>query len=354
MVICINPYCCPYKNCKLLHHQKRKFYKTLHICEKYSICSDYNNCTKFHPTRCQKVNDLYLEKEELLPKDIIENIILYLEWTDINHLHRTSKQFDFIFDRIKNPLKIQYLRNIKKNYCKKINIKKYELNDSSIRLYSDDNIFIFKNLYGYYETFIWDSDPSIPKELNSNTIFIGNKDIKIYHPRLYERVDAMDNEGVWYEAKIIEITEQYYIVHFLSWSNKWDIKIPKNSYAIAKLYTFTPNWRKNIKINDLIDVKVKGLWYMGNIINKSKNYIWIQVKTIKNTSTPQIFKKLISDDTIAMHRTHTGLHNNPDYQSIYRFKYFASAIMHERLNKGLVSLYMKKKHDKYWELVNKN
>jgi len=338
-----------------LHHQKRKFYKTLNICEKYTICADYGNCTKFHPTRCPMVNDYgYSENEgELLPKDIVENIILYLDWKDIHHLYKTSKQFDFIFDRIKNPLKIKYQRNIK-NYCKKISIKKYELNDSSIRLYADDKIFIFKNLYSYYETFMWDPNPSIPKELNNNTIFIGYKDINIYCPRLNERVDAMDNEGVWYEAKIIGITDEYYTVHFLSWSNKWDIKIAKKSYAIAKLYTFTPNWRKNIKKNDLIDIKIKNLWYVGDITDKSRNYVWIKVKTLKNSLTSQIFKKLIHDDSIAMHKTHTGIHNNPnpDYQTIYRFKYFATAILHERLNNGLVPLYMKKKQDKFWELLS--
>lgn len=348
MSICINPFNCPLKKCNKVHHFKRKFKTTLNLCENFNQCNDYHNCIKYHPERpifnekisyTDKINNL-----ELLPKDLFLNISMYLDFKDINNIYKTSKNFDFIFYLIKNPLKIKFIKNIK-NYLIDCKIINYKFSNNLLKIYDESKSYSFKNIYDYYNFFEWDNNLNIPKKLNDNSIFIGYKNITRYYPKKNEIVDVMDNEGVWYEAKIIKEYDDSYLVHFLSWENKWNIKIKKNSFNIAKLHTFTPNWRQNININDYIDVKIKNLWYCGIVSKKVLNKIWI---TIENRQF-SICKMNINDENIALFKTHTKIFNFKNNNLPYRIKYFCTNILYCKLNNGSIPLYLNK-YDNFYTL----
>jgi hypothetical protein len=157
-------------------------------------------------------------------------------------------------------------------------------------------------------------------------------------------VDAMDNEGIWYEAQILNEHKDRYYVRFRPWSEKYNMWIEKNSYNIAKLHTYTPIWRNNIQNNHMIDIKFENLWYKGTVLEKKNNSIWIKIHS-KNNNNDKIIKMNINSDNIA----HSGTHCRKMMKEsdIYKNKYFTTQIVYNNLEKGMTPLYLNKKNNLY-------
>jgi len=66
-------------------------------------------------------------------------------------------------------------------------------------------------------------------------------------------INAKDNDGMWYEALIINKTINNITVRFMGWSSKWNYTFLIDSENISPRFTKVPNWRKSLIIGKQID-----------------------------------------------------------------------------------------------------
>ena len=72
-------------------------------------------------------------------------------------------------------------------------------------------------------------------------------------------INALDNDGIWYEAIIVNKDENNLEVRFRGWSDKWNLKYDIFSEKIAKRYEKVPDWTK--KLQPRLGEDVKALVY---------------------------------------------------------------------------------------------
>jgi len=90
-----------------------------------------------------------------------------------------------------------------------------------------------------------------------------------------EKIDVMDNQGIWYEGIIIEFKKNERIkIHYRQWNQTFDQffyfkETEKNNSIlhIAPAYTFVSKWRDNLQPNMILEYvnPVSRLWYNGVI-----------------------------------------------------------------------------------------
>ena len=103
------------------------------------------------------------------------------------------------------------------------------------------------------------------------------------------KLDAQDSYGTWFESRVLEVKGDKARVHFCGWSSKYDEDIPLdiNAKRLAPLHTHVStgrdhlhpivfpciiimehyqvrNWR-DFRVNDKIDFKLNGRWFLGRI-----------------------------------------------------------------------------------------
>lgn len=96
-------------------------------------------------------------------------------------------------------------------------------------------------------------------------------------------VDAMDNDAVWYEARIMRIKNNLCKIRFRNWSSDFDIYIDKKSPMIAPPYSFVENWRSKITKGSEIMYKIKYKWYNVVVESIEDDNVTISSKFIKQT-----------------------------------------------------------------------
>jgi hypothetical protein len=149
-----------------------------------------------------------------------------------------------------------------------------------------------------------------------------------------EVVDAMDHEGIWYEARIVRVDPHSYRIHFLCWSDEWDLDIEKKSFHIAKQNTFIPKWRESLNVGAHVDIRFYVKWYSGTITRRHMNYLWVNINT--NTGSHIIKTDIYSDD-IAISSTHTYYDNKKCRQ--YRLDFHTANVFQTRPN-GMKPFYL--------------
>lgn len=127
-------------------------------------------------------------------------------------------------------------------------------------------------------------------------------------------VDAVDDDGIWYEAQIVDRTRNEYTVHFRQWSSKFDIHVPIDSPRLAPSYIHVNNWRRSLAIGSDIHIKKSGRWYDASILHLDEDML-----TFAYTSP--FFKKEesinIDDDMIAPSDMHS--YTNKKYRKDHHF-----------------------------------
>jgi len=93
--------------------------------------------------------------------------------------------------------------------------------------------------------------------------------------RVNSIVDAQDEEGKWYASQIIEFEHfNRYKVHFFGWNQRFNEIVHITN--LKPLYTFTNNWRKNLKVGSELEIKISmkpNHWFQATIINHNMNMI---------------------------------------------------------------------------------
>jgi hypothetical protein len=187
-----------------------------------------------------------------------------------------------------------YYGNIKKIYDSPFEYK------NSIRIYQNN-----KNLYNRYITLSNNQYGKIIGKYNDtfgHTLKVG------------ERIDALDDFLVWYEAKVKEITDYSLVIHYCSWSSKYDKIIPKNSPLIAPAYSIIKKKRENLIISSIVEVLVDNKWYKMNIVEKTETdilcFCLINKKYIRtNIYNDNISPYLVHTDTNEYHKLYYYTHN---------------------------------------------
>ena len=108
-------------------------------------------------------------------------------------------------------------------------------------------------------------------------------------------VDAKDSEGIWYEARIVEYRIKSVKVTYRAWSSAFDEVIQDDEYSsrLALPYTYTNNWRKELKIGSEFHYLIKNesgirLWYPAVVSARNR-----EDNTIR-------FIYMVSDNSLAI------------------------------------------------------
>lgn len=92
-----------------------------------------------------------------------------------------------------------------------------------------------------------------------------------------DSVDALDGDGIWYEAKIIaRLDNEKFRLHFRNWSDVFDVDIPIDSPMIAPPYTHVDDWRSKLREASLVGIKFGRKWYDAVIIGRDDKVITIR------------------------------------------------------------------------------
>jgi hypothetical protein len=139
------------------------------------------------------------------------------------------------------------------------------------------NFYSFSEFENFFSKRI-DKKNFLQKDTNKYSIFLGFVDPwwKKVNYRVGEKVDVLDNQGIWYEGIIIEYKKNEYVkIHYRQWNSSFDQmfffdeKTSENMiFHIAPAFTFIRNWRLEIKkgtVLEYLDPKTK-LWYTGKAI----------------------------------------------------------------------------------------
>ena len=129
-------------------------------------------------------------------------------------------------------------------------------------------------------------------------------------------INAIDEDNLWYEAKVLEVDKKYIKVRFRGWSEKWNKTFEINSEKISKRYKKVPDWINALEICSPIEISsslnsenYKNQWHSAIITNINKKKETIEFFSF---STPRPLKKEISihSDLIAEPYTHCGYRND--------------------------------------------
>jgi len=124
-------------------------------------------------------------------------------------------------------------------------------------------------------------------------------------------INAKDNDDMWYEALIIDETENDITVRFMGWSSKWNNIFLRDSENISQKFSKVPNWREYLSIGKQIDYcsnKEDNRWNSGQIFSidyKTKNI------NVLNSPFGELITFNIYSPYIAEPYTHCGYKLSP-------------------------------------------
>lgn len=329
--LCSNPYCCPIRDCKYFHKRIQKCIKTLVLCEEYETCRDVD-CRLYHPKRpllvpcpfMQKCNKWYcrLDHMKQMPKLCMKPLC-----KEENHRHRPNQDGMHLFklssDVMFNIFEHLTFSEWKKFVCSSYSLSKLSFHRSSflLKFLGHSARYKFKDSYRRIELdptlnklrkhkdgFQWKGYSNILFQEGVNsmikislTSFMDlktradkdEKDLISYYvdqdvecvllgyleniePTVGMMIDVLDHDSIWYEAVITRIADNFIRVHFIGWSEKWDMDICSKWGLYTKHRTYTTDWRLKLKVGDKIEYKgSNNKWYEGIVTAVMENKIII-------------------------------------------------------------------------------
>ena len=234
-----------------------------------------------------------------IPEDVLDIVFSFLSFDDIISYYKTCSVISphTFLKKLKHRLQsTTYYTSIDHYYItilpkclQKVIIEDVYYKKKYVRVncsFDDSDITVNKYfccIHDLFTSFITEYavllDPSIyiPRLTNKWTcpikgrcymFNIGWTPPKVKNFTIGDRIDAMDGQGIWYEAMVKQIEDGKILVGFCGWGEKWDVWIDRSSPMMVPLRTFTKPWRNHLKQFDWIDIKIKidRLWYRVQII----------------------------------------------------------------------------------------
>ncbi|KAL4159073.1 hypothetical protein PRNP1_004844 [Phytophthora ramorum] len=93
-----------------------------------------------------------------------------------------------------------------------------------------------------------------------------------------QMVDALDTDSKWYEARIVNITDNQAKVHYRGWSIKWDEWLARTSPRLMPLHSKVRDWRR-FRVDDEVQVgetrpgKKRILWRDAKVLSTVKSLL---------------------------------------------------------------------------------
>lgn len=91
-------------------------------------------------------------------------------------------------------------------------------------------------------------------------------------PFIGQRVDVLDGDLTWWEARIIQIYEKTneVRVHYDLWTSRWDEDIWLDSGRIAPFRSYTDDWRSDLEEGDDIEFQMRNQkWVSASIVSRT-------------------------------------------------------------------------------------
>jgi hypothetical protein len=143
--------------------------------------------------------------------------------------------------------------------------------------------------------------------------------------RVGDRVDARDNDKIWWEAVVAELigppvektsdreSNMHVRIHFRGWGEKFDAVFKYSDAAIQPVFSMTKKWRHEITVNSFVDLcsiqSGSRKWYPGKV-NSLKSgtesgYVSVFVKSMTTDSFLQCITVDTDSEMIMPLHTHT-------------------------------------------------
>lgn len=91
-------------------------------------------------------------------------------------------------------------------------------------------------------------------------------------------VDALDQDFIWYTGRVVEETDDGFLVHFLGWTSRWDTWYPKKGGFLFPPHTFTEDWKMKIRIGDALEYRYNNRWFAARLLSIQDEH-WV-IETI--------------------------------------------------------------------------
>ena len=102
-----------------------------------------------------------------------------------------------------------------------------------------------------------------------------------------DEVDACNFAKSWFDAVVVDTTEDKVKVHFRGWTSKWDEWFARTSDLVQPLLSRTEDWR-DLKPGDLVEVRGppeferqfgdgKALWFEGAVTSSLNGWVMVDV-----------------------------------------------------------------------------
>ncbi|CAM9531598.1 unnamed protein product, partial [Ectocarpus sp. 6 AP-2014] len=79
--------------------------------------------------------------------------------------------------------------------------------------------------------------------------------------------EGLSPDSSWREARVLNVHEKNFQVHFLGYSKQFDTTIDRVSCDLQPLHTFTRAWRDRLKAGSKVEVRVRGAFENDDAIN---------------------------------------------------------------------------------------
>lgn len=130
-----------------------------------------------------------------------------------------------------------------------------------------------------------------PETVESTTVLLGEQ---CYTPptdcRVDMQVDAMDCDGIWYEAVVRQVGKKRVLVHYCGWDERWDTWMSLSSWRLAPFRTFTRPWKETLGLGDRLEVRHRNKWYTAVLRAKHGSTWTVEVENdavLKNMDSDQ-------------------------------------------------------------------
>jgi len=263
-----------------------------------------------------------------LPNEIIVNISMYLSCNDFFHMVSAYNSLSHLvleknvrlffpsyvsLDLLKKKSHVYQPCTVLRFFPQPL-IKKFKV------LYSTDSgqeAFLVRDMSSFERHFVSKNNPcAYPRLVKSNppTYDMGELFYEpIVRAELGMKIDAMDNQGIWYDARIVEIDNEKVRVHFHGWSSKWDIWYSLGVPMLAPSRTFTKPWREYLTVGTRVQFRYafpNNRWFDGVICGI--NGYAVDVMGIDDENP-----RMVTIDRYSESLCQEGVHGSKHYRSSF-------------------------------------
>lgn len=284
--------------------------KTLNVCERMDQCSRLD-CEAYHPNRwplnacpmyhhCLRLSCALRHPDTIgenrlrvLPDELLARIVSFLVFQDTGSLSVCSRDtrmvssfsfFDRYFglsridhismkfrgDQVWHPFRMSRISLERGVMC--VNGMAYK-----DRIHREKIEYMFTSISEVVASL--SSNPHAPYLVEDDNYYrrisLGRRRMSLPVYKKGDRVDAMDEDGNWWAATIMDQKDGLYFVHFYGWDSKWDKW--NDPLEIAPFRSVVGDWFSRLAPGENVEMRMSDrMWYMGVVAGVSADGITVR------------------------------------------------------------------------------